>query len=297
MIDKALQKMSTKAFPIIPEEWGLRPAPSLAISTPLMADTLWPHLQSKFAEPVPEIRSIVGPCSVELKNGRILEDIDSIIYCTGYHFNIPDGLIPKTSATENIHPYPHSLGEPPNLYRNIFPLHRDPSICNSLAFLGQGAIIFPGFIQYELNAMAVSQIWKGKPSLPSYDIMLKWRARNLAERQAKLAAYNPPDGSTFYPTLINMGDHLQWVDEMAGTGLYRNLSLAWFNWRAWRLWWQDKELYHLCMKGLFTPALWRLFETGKRKALPREECRAMILNQNEKAEESKKRRLEAKKLL
>lgn len=297
MIDKALRKMSMRAFPTVPEEWGLLPAPSLAIATPLMADTLWPYLRSEFAQPVPEICGIVGSHSVELENGRILEDIDSIIYCTGYHFDMPDGLIPKTSATEDLHPYPgNSLGQPPNLYRNIFPLHRDPSICNSLAFLGQGAIVFPGFVQFELNAMAVSQIWRGKSSLPSYDSMLKWRTRHLAARQATIDAYNPRESSTFYPTLVNMGDHLPWVDETAGTGLYRNLSWAWFNWRAWRLWWQDKELYHLCTKGLFTPTLWWLFETGKRKALPREKCRAMILSQNEKAEEQKKRRLEAKKL-
>jgi dimethylaniline monooxygenase (N-oxide forming) len=299
MMDKVLQKMSAKAFPDIPKEWSLLPPPSLAVSTPLMADTLWRHLQSQFAEPVPSIRGIIGPHSIELENGRILDSIDSIIYCTGYHFNILDGLIPKTAAAEDIHPYPDgSVGEPPNLYRNIFPLHRDLSIRNSIAFLGQGGIIFPGFVQWELSAMAVSQVWKGKSSLPSYDTMLKWRERHLLERSTTIAIYKPPhEGSTFYPTLMNTGDQFQWLDETAGTGLYQNLSLAWFNWRAWRLWWQDKELYYVCMRGLFTPALWRFFETGKRKALPRDECRAMIMSQNKIAEEQKVRRLESKRIV
>jgi dimethylaniline monooxygenase (N-oxide forming) len=293
MMDKVLQKMSTKAFPDIPKEWGLLPPPSLAVSTPLMADTLWRHLQSQFAEPVPSIRRIIGPHSIELENGRILDNIDSIIYCTGYQFNMPDGLI-----AEDIHPYPNgSIGEPPNLYRNIFPLHRDSLIRNSIAFLGQGAFIFPGFVQSELSAMAVSQIWKGNSSLPSYDSMLKWREHHLLERCATIETYKPPlEGSTFYPTLVNTGDQFQWLDETAGTGLYQNLSLAWFNWRAWRLWWQDKELYYVCMRGLFTPALWRLFETGKRKALPRDKCRSIIMNQNKIAEEQKMRRLESKKI-
>lgn len=297
MFTKALTSMSSKAFPNVPKEWGLSPAPSLAISTPLMADTLWPHLQSKFAEPVPAIRRIIGPHSVELETGRILEGVDSIIYCTGYNFNIPDGLIPKTATNKDLHPYPGgSVGQPPNLYRNIFPLHPDPSIRNSLAFNGQVGILFPGFVQWELNAMAISQIWKGNSSLPSYDAMLKWREHHLAQRQATMATYKARDDSTFYPTLVNMGDHLKWVDETAGSGIYQNLTMAWFNWRAWKLWWQDNELYYLCTRGLFTPVLWRLFETGKRKALPREECRAMIVDQNKKAEEQKKQRLESKKV-
>jgi dimethylaniline monooxygenase (N-oxide forming) len=50
------------------------------------------------------------------------------------------------------------------------------------------------------------------------------------------------------------------------------------------------------MRGLFTPALWRLFETGKRKALPRDKCRSMIMSQNQIAEEQKMRRLESKKI-
>jgi dimethylaniline monooxygenase (N-oxide forming) len=122
-----------------------------------MADALWGHLQSQFAEPVPSIRRIIGPHSVELENGHILDNIDSIIYCTGYHFNIPDGLI-----AEEIHPYSNgSVEKPPNLYRNIFPLHRDQLIRNSITFLGQGAFIFPSFVQSELGAMAISPIWKG----------------------------------------------------------------------------------------------------------------------------------------
>ncbi|KUJ11371.1 flavin-containing monooxygenase-like protein [Mollisia scopiformis] len=275
LMDSALKKMSAKAFPNIPNEWGLDPAPSMAISTPLMADTLWTHLESRFAEPVPPIRRITGPRSIELENGRVLEDIDSIIYCTGYNFNIPEGLIPKTSTIEDLHPYPgNSFEQPPNLYRNIFPLHPDPSIRNSLAFIGQGAIVFPGFMQQELVAMTISQIWRGNSSLPSYDEMLNWRKRNVAERETTAAIYKPRQGSTFYPVFLNMGDQLPWLDETAGT---------------------DKELYHLCMKGLFTPAIWRLFETGKRKAMPREECRAMILSENKLAEAQKKSRLESKK--
>jgi dimethylaniline monooxygenase (N-oxide forming) len=201
-------------------------------------------------------------------------------------------------VTEDIHPYPgNSLGQPPNLYRNIFPLHPDQSICKSLAYLGHAAITFPGFVQHELIAMAISQVFLGNSPLPSYKAMLNWRARNLAERQAMIAKYNPREGSTFYPILLNFGDHLQWLDETAGTGLYSNLNFPLFNWCAWRLWWQDKELFSLCSKGLFTPVLWRLFETGKRRAMPRADCRSMIVRENERSQEQKMRRIASKKLL
>ncbi|PVH84201.1 flavin-containing monooxygenase-like protein [Cadophora sp. DSE1049] len=299
LFDKLLNMISTKAFPNLPKEWGLRPAPHTAISTPLFADTLWPHLQSKFAEPIPAIRRIAGPRSVELTNGRILQDIDSIIYCTGYNTNIPAGLIPQTpSSTESLHPYPNNtIGSPPNLYRNMFPLHPDASIRTSLAFLGHGAILLPGFIQFELNAMAISQVWLGNTLLPTLPSMLSWHKNNLAERQHNISYYGALPNSTYYPTFMNMGEHFKWVDDAAGTGIYRNLGMGmgWGNWGAWRLWWSDRELYGVVMGGVFTPFVWRLFEGGKRRAMEWGECRAAILRQNELAGEGKRRVLEGKK--
>lgn len=298
LFNKLLNTISAKAFPNLPKEWGIRPAPHLAVSTPLFADTLWPHLQSNFAEPIPAIQRITGPRSVELTNGRILQDIDSIIYCTGYDTNIPDGLIPHTTGTESLHPYPNNtVGSPPNLYRNIFPLHSDPSIRKSLAFLGHGNILLPGFIQFELNAMAISQVWLGRTLLPPHSDMLAWHEANLAERKHNFAYYNALPNSTYYPTFMNMGDHFKWVDDAAGTGLYRNLGMGmeWLNWRAWRFWWRDRELYGVVMGGVFTPFVWRLFEGGKRRAMAWGECREAILRENELAREGRGRVLEGKK--
>ncbi|KAK0103406.1 hypothetical protein ONS95_005431 [Cadophora gregata] len=298
LFKKLLNMISAKAFPNLPKEWGLLPAPHPAISTPLFADTLWPHLQSKFAEPIPAIQRITGPHSVELTNGRILEDIDSIIYCTGYYTSLPEGMIPQStgSGSESLHPYPNNtINSPPNLYRNIFPLHSDASIRNCLAFLGHGGIVFPGLIQFELNAMAISQVWRGKTLLPPHSEMLAWHQTHLAERKRNISYYGALENSTYYPTFMNLGEHLKWVDEAAGTGIYRNLGMAWGNWRAWKLWWEDRELYGLVMGGVFTSFVWRLFEGGKRRAMEWGECRAAILRQNELAEEGRRRRLEGKK--
>lgn len=139
LMDKILGKMSNAAYPDLREEWGLRPAPSIAIATPIMADTIWPYLQSGFAEPVAAVKQITDSKTVELTGGRVLHDIDSIMYCTGYHFNLPDSLIPKTDdRLSSFDPYPKGPGTNPYLYYNTFPLTTDPAVRNSLAFLGQG---------------------------------------------------------------------------------------------------------------------------------------------------------------
>lgn len=292
LVQSMLTKLSKKHFPYQPQSWGLSPAPSLAVSTPLMADVLYSLMKSGFAEPVPEVRRIKGPHAIELTDGRTLDDINTIIYCTGYYISLPPALIPLDADAEGYNPYPPgSEGKVPRLYHGIFPLHKNENIRNSLAFIGQGAIVFPGLIQNELNVMATSQIWKGKSRLPPLNEMEAWYAQNLKRREGLLKRYSPREGSTFYPVFLDLNDHLRWVDEVAGTALFRNLSNGWFSWRAWKLWWDDRKFYQLLKKGIFTPALYKLFDTGKRKALPWEQCKQMIISENQRAEAARKAKL------
>lgn len=300
IMDKLVQSISKKAFPDIPDEWGLRPGPSTAVSTPLMADTLYPFLVSGFAEPVPAVKQITGSKTVELTNGRILDDIDTILYCTGYHFNIPDNLVPvpKSSAstssseiiqldTSSFNPYPQGPGSNPQLFMNIFPLSADSAIRNTLAFLGQGGTPFPGFIQFEMQAMAVSQIWRGSRVLPSHAAMTKWYKVHSQERLAKMKRYNVPAGSTFYPAFVPFPSLFPWLDSVAGTGILDNMGgklNGLFNYRAWHLWWTDRELYNLCTRGILSPTMFRVFETGGRKALGRDEVKNMLKRDNELCE-------------
>jgi dimethylaniline monooxygenase (N-oxide forming) len=274
MIDTAINQMSKKAFP---SRWNFSPAPSISVTAPLIADEIYPFLQSGFAEPVTEVRRIIGPKSVELTDGTTLTDIDTIIYCTGYDMAVP--FVPKMH-----NPYP-VLGEPPMLYRNIFPLNKDPTIRDSLAFLGQAAIPFAGFAQHELIAMAVAQVWGGKTQLPSYEEMQKWRRGYLAWR--KDLASRQKVKSTFYVAFMPVHDHMKWLDKVAGTGIFENFG---WGWKAWSFWWRDKELYRKCKTGLFSPAIWRLFETGRRKAWP--QARQQILDDNVRAERQIKERRE-----
>lgn len=254
-------------------------APSVALGPPLIADVLYPFLESGFAEPVPEIRKVVGARSVELVNGQVLEDIDAIIYCTGYHFATP-------FLSEEFNPYP-VVGEVPQLYRGIIPLHSDPDVRNSLAFLAQSAVTFPGLLQMELQGMAVSQLWRGTSPIPPLDEMKQWHKDWVEWRRALLAKQEVK--STLYTAFVPLGDHLTWVDKTAGTGMFDHFG--WFKPKAWAFWWKDKELYRLCKTGLLTPVMWRLFDMGKRKPLEWNKAQEMILSENERAKKQAQRRL------
>ena len=189
----------------------------------------------------------------------ILTYSSTIIYCTGYHLSVPVDIEPQ-----ELNPYPY-VGAPPQLYRNTFPLHPDPTIRNSLAFLGQGAITFPGFAPHEIIGLSVSQIWQGKSSLPPLSDMKRWHQDYLTWREDTIKQYNAK--STFYTVFVPMADHVNWVDSTAGLGIRRHFGLVerWTNLDAWRFWWNDRKLYYQCLNGITSPAIFRLFDMGKRK--------------------------------
>ncbi|KIX08064.1 uncharacterized protein Z518_02719 [Rhinocladiella mackenziei CBS 650.93] len=280
-LDRVLKSMSKKAFPHQPKEWSLSPAQSVAVSLPLVADELYAFLNTGFATPVPNTRKVVGPKSIELTDGRVLEDIDAIVYCTGYEFAVP--LMPP-----EYNPYP-IVGEAPMLYQNIFPLHPDPAVRNSLAFVGQGVTSFIGLVQYELEVMAISQIWQGRSVLPSLSEMKKWREDNV-KAMKRLLAYHRHEG-TFYVVILPIHSFLTWLDRTAGTGIFDHFG--WFKWRGWKLWWNEPKLYQMCLGGVFSPTIWRLFDMGRRK--PWGGARKQLLEDNRIADERCEKRLRAMK--
>ena len=140
IMNSVMTGMSRKAYPDL-EKFGFLPAPSLKTTTPVAADQIVPHLRSGFVQPVLGVKRVTGPRSVELTDGQVLDDIDKIIYCTGYHFDLP-------CVPEEYNPTPVQ-GVPPRLYRNIFSLHPDPAVRDSLVFMGQGAAPFSGFAMFE----------------------------------------------------------------------------------------------------------------------------------------------------
>lgn len=166
---------------------------------------------------------------MELSNDRILEDVDAIIYCTGYDFAVP-------FLSKEFNPYP-VVGEVAYLYRGIVPLHPDLSVRDSLAFLGQTAVTLPGLLQMELQGMAVSQLWRGLSPIPPLDEMKGWHQSWVQWRRDVVAKQKMK--STFYTAFVPLGDHLMWLDKTAGTGFFDNFGF--FKSRAWSFWWNDKN--------------------------------------------------------
>lgn len=246
--------MSRQSFPSIPKSWGFDPAPSVAVAAPMIADELYPLMQSGFAEPIPAVQEITGAKSARLTNGRELSDIDAIVYCTGYDFCVP-------FKCETFEPYP-VIGDIPNLFRGIFPIHEDAAVRNSLAYVGHAAIPFSGFVQHEIATMAVSQTWLGRSPLPSLPEMKDWIS-NHRKWRAALMGKQKIKTTGFYTAFMPM-EHVVWLDRTAGTGVFEHFG--WFKRKAWAFWWRDRELYKKCLGGLLSPAIWKLFETGKRKA-------------------------------
>jgi dimethylaniline monooxygenase (N-oxide forming) len=286
LFDKIVNTMSKKSFPKLPAEWNFYPAPPAYITNPLMGDEIYKLMESGWAKPVPAVRKFTGPNSVLLTDGTTLDDIDAVVYCTGY-----DGSVPFLKG--DLNPYP-TLGEQGNFYRNLFLLHPDKDIRESLAFIGHGGIVWPGLSLFELQSVAVAQIWKGKSKLPPLEEMKKWKNDLIASRRKMLAS--SPIKSTHYPAMLPTSSQLAWIDATTGADLFSHFG---WSWKAWKFWWQDREFYNLCNNGIFSPAMWRLFDTGKRKAWP--EAREQIYEDNRVAEAGVARRkayveaLEAKK--
>lgn len=278
LLDTMLAFTSKKAFPDISASWNFTPAPSMATTNPLIADELYPHLSSGFCKPVASVSRISGPRMIELTDGTVLEDIDAIVYCTGY--------IQSTPAVEKeYNPYP-VLGAPSTLYRGTFSTHPDAEVRNSIAFLGHGHVAFPGFVQHELIIMAVGQVWLGNSTLPTLAEMKKWERGWLEWREDLLKKQKTE--STFYVGAMPFDDHLRWFDQAAGTDVFSHFGL--FSRKAWSFWWKDRQLYRECTRLVFSPALWRLFDSGKRKAW--EGARKQIYVDNEQTEAATRRRLE-----
>lgn len=277
LYDKMVNAMSRSGFPDMPKEWKLSPAPPPHITNPLVGDELYALMESGFAQPVMNVTRITGPNSMELADGASLEDIDAIVYCTGYDYSVD--FLP-----EEFNPYP-VVGQPGNFYRGIFPLHEDAKVRNSLAFMGHIAVTLPGLAQWDLCAMAISQTWLGKHPLPPLAEMKTWHVGYLRWWRELLAS--SPVESTAYVGFVPLADHLRWLDKTAGTDLFSH-----FGWgsKGWSFWNEDKDFYRLCKNGLFSPALWRLFATGGRKEWS--QAKEQIYKDNESAKRQIEKRME-----
>ena len=247
-------------------EWNLLPAPSIRNVAPIVNDSVLRCFANGSVEPVTGLRRLFPSkegqttSTVELIDGKILEDIDAIIYSTGYHSTydiLGPTADPTAFATPEWDNAPYSNGIAyPRLYQGLF----STTYPQTLVFVGpyRGHSI-AAFNNLDLSAQAITRIWAGHFPLPPKREMEAWCDTNYRESLADVQRWRIPKVGT------NPWKLEYWLNEAAGNRV--NECLGW-GLTGWRFWWKDRELCNLILGGLDTPFIYRLFEPapGGRKA-------------------------------
>ncbi|RDW86006.1 hypothetical protein BP5796_04331 [Coleophoma crateriformis] len=231
--------------------WGFVQSPSVGDGYHIVVcnDDLIPLVKEGKVTSTKGIKRIVGPKAVELDDGSVIEDVDTIIACVGYTDDM--GMLADALTFVDA---PGEAAPLPNLYMGIFP----PEYADSVAVISNVHLNAPQIPGRELAAMAVAQIWAGHSSLPSKLTMDAWVDKHQDWLRKRIVRAHG----------LHRGEvpSIQWnyfAHNAAGTGLYDNIG---WSWKAWKLWCCDRELYNALAHGPSTAHGYRIFETGKRTA-------------------------------
>ncbi|CAN3375016.1 hypothetical protein DIURU_005182 [Diutina rugosa] len=148
--------------------------------------------------------------TVELSDGRILQEIDSILFCTGYIHHVPF-----------LHSYRDILSSKgvSQLYHQVFYCD-DPSL--SFVTLQNGAVPFP---LSELQAAVIARVYSGRLALPTTEKMKEISAKEYRERGGNDHFFDYPDDVALYrfyygllanePRLLDTGlNPVYWDEEL-----------------------------------------------------------------------------------
>jgi hypothetical protein len=121
-----------------------------------------------------------GRGKVTLTDGTILEDVDRVVICTGYHISYPflshlhSDFTTPSAADEKILVTDGTMVH--NLHRDIFYIP-DPT----LAFVGTSYYVAT-FTLFEFQAIAVAAVFSGKADLPEVDEMRREYGEKVASK-------------------------------------------------------------------------------------------------------------------
>jgi cation diffusion facilitator CzcD-associated flavoprotein CzcO len=146
----------------------------------------------------PKIKRVEGQ-TVIFEDGSVLENVDKIIFATGYHWNyqfLPETVFNKsTGGYEN---QPTSASRVKGLYYDTFNIE-DPTI----GFVGIGLTAIK-FHTLETSAAALAGVWSNIKKLPSKEEQYAWEAKRLSETAENVSFH-------YYPWNIVKG---LWVDKV-----------------------------------------------------------------------------------
>ena len=167
---------------------------------------------------VPSIKSFTQDL-VELVDGTVFNNIDVVIFCTGYLYSLP--MFPK--GTGFITPdgsYVHKL------YQHTFYVE-DPT----LVFMGLPKQVIP-FPTFQNQAIVVAKVWTQKLTLPSCEAMRKDEIARLEKK-----GYVPSKYHSFkFPEDVELAEHWRrWAEEDKCEGWEKSM-------KPWR-WTEERVEY------------------------------------------------------
>ncbi|KAF5711677.1 monooxygenase [Fusarium globosum] len=284
LMTKMMINMRDKEWPHLKEVFGTRPVDGVLHRVPLFSEHLADNLKDGTVKSVQGIKEVTGPKTITLTDGTVLEDVDAIIFCSGYGYDFSIVKGPGDPTDPVIAPDHHKRIEATKFYgeesrfARLFHGFVSEQFPESLAFLGHMIIMRPPFVLYDLTTMALASLWSGDYPMPSaeerrrdiddhYDYLIKTLQRGPAP--------HPGFRWRAKPTY-------EFLNQAAGTGVTDRLGC--FTWEAWKLWWNDRKFYNLLMDGTDVPAVYRLFDTGRgRKPWPG--ARESIMKTNQEVKE------------
>ncbi|KAF4441840.1 hypothetical protein F53441_11925 [Fusarium austroafricanum] len=249
--------------------WRLGQFRNPTLKLPGLIQHLIPHFQDGSLTSLHGIKRFLGGKSIEFEDGTVLDDVDSVIFTTGYR-----GDFSVAPFVEKSTPKSHGYQGPPiqRLFMNVFP----PKYADSCAMLCYSAYgKNNGFSFSDVMNMAISNLWRGVSNLPSYEEMEEWVDQHQEWVAANWAREPHVDVS-----MVKQYEFQPWMHEKAGTGME---NLGW-GWAGWKFWWKDRKMYNLMNHGVETAHMFRYFETGKRSTW--KGAREEIIRQNRIIEEN-----------
>jgi len=147
-------------------------------------------------EDVPEIVEFLSPSdserTVRFADGRIEDEVDAVVFCTGYLYSYP--FLPSLHTK--------LIGDGlrvQNVYQHLFYIEHP-----SLAFLALPFRITP-FPVCESQSGALARVWSGRLQLPAPEAMYKWEQDLIAIKGAgkRFHALNFPEDFDYHNSLYD----------------------------------------------------------------------------------------------
>lgn len=251
IVDRLVNVVMKRIWKDLDPAWGILPSPSFSLSPRGMNEDIIPALMDGSLTSLKGIRRFTGSHSIELADGTIVDDVDYVIYATGYRADFT-----ATPFLETSRPADYDGQELVRLWMNLFP----PKYADSIVMLCHSALgTNNGFSLTDVTSMAVSNLWRGVHRMPTLEEMEK----HIDSHQGWVASRWRMDHAIDV-SMVKTWEYQSFLHEAAGTGME---NLGW-GWKGWKFWFKDPKMSYMMNNGVETAHAFRYFETGKRKKWP-----------------------------